>query len=175
ESKNTTIIFPHTSGEQEEPDLSDINPFIAREITKKTYDNVRTCMICHAYKPPRSHHCHVCNRCFLKMDHHCPQLGKCIEFHNYKCFVQFLAANSVFSLMTLISLVMRLFERNPAFLISYLIAVLIVGVDFVVSSGFAIFHVNLVLKNETTVEHSALNEMMKGSFNRTTVFQEGPV
>ena len=29
------------------------------------------CRKCIAPKPPRTHHCSVCNKCVLKMDHHC--------------------------------------------------------------------------------------------------------
>ncbi|KAK7072850.1 Palmitoyltransferase zdhhc16 [Halocaridina rubra] len=32
---------------------------------------VTICKKCIAPKPPRTHHCSVCNRCVLKMDHHC--------------------------------------------------------------------------------------------------------
>ncbi|KAF2884870.1 hypothetical protein ILUMI_21289 [Ignelater luminosus] len=32
---------------------------------------VSICKKCIAPKPPRTHHCSVCNRCILKMDHHC--------------------------------------------------------------------------------------------------------
>ncbi|KAK2163783.1 hypothetical protein LSH36_74g06024 [Paralvinella palmiformis] len=32
---------------------------------------VSICKKCIAPKPPRSHHCSVCNKCILKMDHHC--------------------------------------------------------------------------------------------------------
>ncbi|ROT64888.1 putative palmitoyltransferase ZDHHC16 [Penaeus vannamei] len=32
---------------------------------------VSVCKKCIAPKPPRTHHCSVCNRCILKMDHHC--------------------------------------------------------------------------------------------------------
>ncbi|KAG8080631.1 hypothetical protein GUJ93_ZPchr0007g4767 [Zizania palustris] len=31
----------------------------------------RYCSRCQNGKPPRCHHCSVCNRCVLKMDHHC--------------------------------------------------------------------------------------------------------
>jgi len=30
------------------------------------------CTKCNAYKPPKSHHCRICNRCISGMDHHCP-------------------------------------------------------------------------------------------------------
>jgi hypothetical protein len=28
------------------------------------------CLICHVYKPERTHHCSTCSRCVLNMDHH---------------------------------------------------------------------------------------------------------
>lgn len=37
---------------------------VLREVTS-------ICKKCIAPKPPRAHHCSVCNKCILKMDHHC--------------------------------------------------------------------------------------------------------
>lgn len=42
------------------------------------------CIYCDAPKPPRTHHCKICNICYLKMDHHCPFLGNCIGLKNHK-------------------------------------------------------------------------------------------
>lgn len=36
------------------------------------------CNHCKHWKPPRAHHCGVCQRCTLRMDHHCPFTGNCI-------------------------------------------------------------------------------------------------
>lgn len=44
------------------------------------------CLKCDEVKPPRTHHCSICNRCILKMDHHCPFIGNCIGLGNQKAF-----------------------------------------------------------------------------------------
>jgi hypothetical protein len=41
-------------------------------------------------KAERSHHCHVCNKCVLKMDHHCPWISNCVGHRNHHLFVLFL-------------------------------------------------------------------------------------
>ena len=48
------------------------------------------CQSCGHYKPPRTHHCSVCDRCVLVMDHHCPWVGGCIGYFNLPFFLRFL-------------------------------------------------------------------------------------
>ncbi|XP_054708601.1 palmitoyltransferase ZDHHC16-like isoform X2 [Uloborus diversus] len=50
---------------------------------------VSICKRCIAPKPPRTHHCIVCNRCILKMDHHCPWLNNCVGHFNHRYFFMF--------------------------------------------------------------------------------------
>ncbi|XP_077501928.1 palmitoyltransferase ZDHHC16 isoform X1 [Amblyomma americanum] len=50
---------------------------------------VSICKKCIAPKPPRAHHCSVCNRCILKMDHHCPWLNNCIGHFTHRYFFMF--------------------------------------------------------------------------------------
>mmetsp|Transcript_17907 Transcript_17907/g.42949 ORF Transcript_17907/g.42949 Transcript_17907/m.42949 type:complete len:304 (-) Transcript_17907:291-1202(-) len=53
---------------------------------KKKGGGARFCQKCQLPKPPRCHHCRVCNRCVLRMDHHCPWVNNCIGHGNYKAF-----------------------------------------------------------------------------------------
>jgi len=52
---------------------------------------VSICKKCIAPKPPRAHHCSVCNKCVLKMDHHCPWLHNCVGHYNHRHFFMFCA------------------------------------------------------------------------------------
>ncbi|XP_026273524.1 palmitoyltransferase ZDHHC16 [Frankliniella occidentalis] len=52
---------------------------------------VSICKKCIAPKPPRTHHCSVCNKCVLKMDHHCPWLNNCVGHLNHRYFYTYMA------------------------------------------------------------------------------------
>lgn len=51
---------------------------------------IKVCSKCRAWKPPRTHHCMICNRCVLKMDHHCPWINGCVGYYNQRYFIGFL-------------------------------------------------------------------------------------
>ncbi|XP_043270931.1 palmitoyltransferase ZDHHC16 isoform X2 [Venturia canescens] len=52
---------------------------------------VSICKKCIKPKPPRTHHCSICNKCVLKMDHHCPWLNNCVGHFNHRHFLQYMA------------------------------------------------------------------------------------
>jgi len=53
------------------------------------------CIECHHHRPPRSHHCPVCDVCILKRNHHCFFTGACIGLGNQRHFIQFLMWTSL--------------------------------------------------------------------------------
>lgn len=60
------------------------------------------CKKCISPKPPRTHHCSVCDRCVLGMDHHCPWLNNCVGYFNARYFylyMVFMVAGVTFVIM----------------------------------------------------------------------------
>lgn len=53
---------------------------------------LKYCRTCRVYRPPRTHHCSICNACIERFDHHCPWTGSCIGKRNYRFFYLFLAS-----------------------------------------------------------------------------------
>ncbi|XP_037318821.2 palmitoyltransferase ZDHHC16B [Pungitius pungitius] len=51
--------------------------------------SVSICKKCITPKPPRTHHCSICNTCVLKMDHHCPWVNNCVGHFNHRYFFSF--------------------------------------------------------------------------------------
>lgn len=57
----------------------------------ETYNAVSICKKCLIPKPPRTHHCSICNKCILLYDHHCPWMNRCIGHKNRRYFFLFMA------------------------------------------------------------------------------------
>jgi DHHC palmitoyltransferase len=45
------------------------------------------CDKCESIRPPRCHHCRVCNRCVFQFDHHCVWLNNCVGYNNVRSFL----------------------------------------------------------------------------------------
>jgi len=149
-------------------------------IGDEDYKRKRYCLICNAFKPERSHHCSVCNICVLNMDHHCPWVDNCIGFYNRKYFMQllfylcmlclFIDISAGYDVYIIIKEIINLkFKYNTHFraagvLIAYGV---IITLTFLITMFFK-FHVELVLKNSTTIE--SLDKEHKEEYSKVRIF-----
>ncbi|KAF2155135.1 hypothetical protein K461DRAFT_319592 [Myriangium duriaei CBS 260.36] len=53
---------------------------------------VKFCKSCNIWRPPRAHHCRVCDACIETQDHHCVWLNNCVGRRNYRQFFTFVAS-----------------------------------------------------------------------------------
>lgn len=78
------ILFHYYMGCTVSPGLPPLGALIPEAVSM--------CKKCITPKPPRTHHCSVCNKCILKMDHHCRILFLSLIFNllllviNYSIF-----------------------------------------------------------------------------------------
>ncbi|KAM3365180.1 hypothetical protein ACQJBY_015125 [Aegilops geniculata] len=121
----------------------------------------RYCSRCQNGKPPRCHHCSICDRCVLKMDHHCVWVVNCVGARNYKYFLLFLV-------YTFLETVLDTLVLLPSFIIFFHdgsrrpssagdIAILFLA--FVLNLAFALsllcficMHTSLAASNTTSIE-----------------------
>ncbi|NP_001353964.1 Probable protein S-acyltransferase 12 [Zea mays] len=121
----------------------------------------RYCSRCQNGKPPRCHHCSVCNRCVLKMDHHCIWVVNCVGARNYKYFLLFLVYTFIETVLDTLVLLPNFIEffqdehrrsSSPG-------DIAILFLAFVLNLAFALsllcfigMHASLVTRNTTSIE-----------------------
>lgn len=167
------LAEPGSVPERWEPPEED--PEIAATIPKSESKR-RVCKKCIAWKPERTHHCSVCQRCVLRMDHHCVWVANCVGARNYKFFLQFLAytfIGTTFDAICLLSDFVQFFRdvedsersssnaspqerdelRQHGGAMTVVFVAFVMNVAFAASLlGFIVMHGNLVLANMTTIE-----------------------
>ncbi|CAI9101086.1 OLC1v1038332C1 [Oldenlandia corymbosa var. corymbosa] len=122
---------------------------------------VRYCNTCRNGKPPRCHHCSICQRCVLKMDHHCIWVVNCVGAQNYKFFLLFVFYTFLETMLDTLALLpsfINFFEQakhrssSPADLAVTFLA-FVLNLAFALSLlCFVVMHTSLLLGNTTSVE-----------------------
>ncbi|KAF8406680.1 hypothetical protein HHK36_008771 [Tetracentron sinense] len=114
-----------------------------------------TCTYCNIVQPPRSKHCHDCDKCVLQFDHHCVWLGTCIGQGNHCRFWWYIFEETILCIWTFILYITYL-KANIARawwkdgIVILLLATLSICAIFLLL--LFLFHSYLVLTNQTTFE-----------------------
>lgn len=56
------------------------------------------CQSCQIWRPPRAHHCRICDNCIETQDHHCVWLNNCVGRRNYRYFLSFVTTAAILGL-----------------------------------------------------------------------------
>lgn len=120
----------------------------------------RYCLVCHIFKPERSHHCSTCGSCILMMDHHCPWMSCCVGLNNRKFFMLTLfwgtLANLLYTKMVIWNCLLgfgadQSFQWSETEVLYGIWGLIVVFVQYCMTKFF-MTHWNLVVNNLTTLE-----------------------
>ncbi|KAI4293034.1 palmitoyltransferase ZDHHC2/15/20 [Pancytospora philotis] len=176
--QTTAEFFPQIDESNDARPLDNINPFVAEQLMNKTSAFTHLCKHCKTYKPPRTHHCSVLNRCYLKYDHYNYIFDSAIGFHNYKTYYQLLVVSMVASLFFIIVIALEVaIPPNPARVttVNYIVSIALFFISACYNGQQLLLHTRLICNNETSVEHSAINAYQRGDRSWAHTFQEGPI
>ncbi|KAI0805062.1 palmitoyltransferase ERF2 [Xylaria sp. FL0064] len=56
------------------------------------------CKSCNIWRPPRAHHCRLCDNCVETQDHHCVWVNNCVGRRNYRYFFTFVTWTTIMGL-----------------------------------------------------------------------------
>jgi len=69
---------------------------------------MRYCVTCHIFRPPRSTHCSTCDNCVERFDHHCAWIGNCVGSRNYHTFFYFVLSVVISLILVEVSCILQI-------------------------------------------------------------------
>ena len=144
---------------------------ILSQFDEQTYNLIvwRYCMKCKSVRPPRAHHCSLCQRCVVRMDHHCPWVGNCVGLYNHKYFLMFVfhaMIGCVISATCMIYYCWQIgFKKMERTNTNFMIVMMVSGALIFSLGGLFGLHSYLIFTNGSTIEMAHLGS--GNPFSRT--------
>ncbi|CAL4884607.1 unnamed protein product [Urochloa decumbens] len=114
-----------------------------------------TCSYCRVVQPPRTRHCHDCDKCVLQFDHHCIWLGTCIGKKNHCRFWWYIFEETILCIWTVALYIESLrFDVDKAWWTDFVGVILLAVLIFILIFLLLLlgFHSYIALTNQTTYE-----------------------
>ncbi|CAM0903364.1 unnamed protein product [Alopecurus aequalis] len=114
-----------------------------------------TCSSCGLIQPPRTKHCHDCDKCVLQFDHHCVWIGTCIGKRNHCRFWWYIFEQAILAGWTVALYIQFLhLDMKECWLkgltgLLLLVPLIIIHIVLVI---LVMMHTYLALTNQTTYE-----------------------
>ncbi|KAL5211642.1 hypothetical protein ABZP36_022489 [Zizania latifolia] len=187
---NTATLSKQSSsknGSLNSPQLEKLNPVTSTSSWLQQVVNLYppgssnrdwTCTYCRVVQPPRTRHCHDCDKCVLQFDHHCIWLGTCIGKKNHCRFWWYIFEETILCVWTAALYIESLhLDIDKAwwkdFIGVILLAVLIFILIFLLL--LLLFHTYIALTNQTTYEVARRKRIfyLRGLPDRVHPFSKG--
>ncbi|KAF8765416.1 hypothetical protein HU200_008561 [Digitaria exilis] len=137
-----------------------------------------TCGYCRIVQPPRTRHCHDCDKCVLQFDHHCIWLGTCIGKKNHCRFWWYIFEETILSVWTVALYIESLrLDVDKAWWKDFVGVILLAVLIFILIFLLLLlgFHSYIALTNQTTYEVARRKRIfyLRGVPERVHPFSKG--
>lgn len=132
---------------------------------------VKFCKTCNIWRPPRCHHCRICDNCIETQDHHCIWINNCVGRRNYRYFFTFVSSGTILGLYLIGASLFHCLRYQSANEISFAQAVDHLKAPFamvvygVLATSYPaclwVYHLFLTGKGETTREFLNSQKFLK--------------
>jgi palmitoyltransferase ZDHHC9/14/18 len=141
------------------------------------------CKSCNIWRPPRAHHCRLCDNCVETQDHHCVWVNNCVGRRNYRYFFTFVTSTTIMGLYLIGASLAQLILYSRREGVSFgqavdhfriaLVLIIYGALGFVYPVALAGYHLFLMGRGETTREFLNSHKFLKQ--DRYRAFTQGSI